>query len=190
MFIHLQLYFCNFFFTRRDFNFVWLLFIKLIWWDRARPIFSKFDNASIFAAYFIKFIWFNKFDQINLTLHLWLKTLYLKEYSRDDFLSTESQEVFLLFIEDLKKPELITDIRVLFLGQFFRSIWLLFYVFPSTIITVSFFFQKIKISPMKPLAIPQLELLTYWLPSILYLLKYEVIKSVIPNVNFYNRSHA
>ena len=41
MFIHLQFYFRNYFFTRADFSFDWLIFIKSIWWNRTRPIFSK-----------------------------------------------------------------------------------------------------------------------------------------------------
>ena len=64
-----------FFFTRGDFNFDWLFFIRLIWWNKTRSIFSKCDqtnkNASNFALYIIKFIWFNKFDQINVTVYQW-----------------------------------------------------------------------------------------------------------------------
>ena len=41
MFIHLQFNFCNLFFARGDFNFDWLFFIKLFWWNRTRPIFFK-----------------------------------------------------------------------------------------------------------------------------------------------------
>ena len=74
VFIHLQFYFCNFFLTGGDFNFDWLFFIKLIWWNRTHPIFQNLikltwsnKNASNFAVYIMKFIWLNKFDQINLT---------------------------------------------------------------------------------------------------------------------------
>ena len=40
-----------------------MFFIKLIWWIRTRTSFLKFDlkNASNFAVYTIKFIWFDKF---------------------------------------------------------------------------------------------------------------------------------
>ena len=76
MFIHWQFYFRNFFFTHEDFNFDWLFFIKLIWWNRTRPIFHNSikliwsnKNVSHFAVYIIKFIWFNKFDLINLTVY-------------------------------------------------------------------------------------------------------------------------
>ena len=77
MFIHLKFYFCNFFFTSKDFNFDWLFFIKLIWWNRARLIFSKFDQTNMrqILLYVIKFISFNKYDQINLTVNYQLKTL-------------------------------------------------------------------------------------------------------------------
>ena len=34
MFIHLQFYFRNYFFTRADFSFDWLFFIKSIWWNQ------------------------------------------------------------------------------------------------------------------------------------------------------------
>ena len=47
MFIHLQFYLRNFFFTRADFDFDWFFFIKLIWWN---------------TSYFFK-IWSNWFDQ-------------------------------------------------------------------------------------------------------------------------------
>ena len=48
-----------------------MFFIKLIWWIRTRPSFLKFDlkNALDFAVCIIKFIWFDKFDQINLTVY-------------------------------------------------------------------------------------------------------------------------
>ena len=55
MFIHLQFYFCNFFFTRGDFNFDWLFFIKLIWWNRTRPIFSKYDQTNLIKQKCVKF---------------------------------------------------------------------------------------------------------------------------------------
>ena len=76
MFIHLQFYFRNFFFLLGDFNFDWLIFLKLIWLNRTRPIFSKSDQTDLikqkcvkFALYIIKFISFNEFDQINLTVY-------------------------------------------------------------------------------------------------------------------------
>ena len=45
MFIHQQFYFRNYFFTRADFSFDWFFFIKSIWWNRTRPIFSKSDQT-------------------------------------------------------------------------------------------------------------------------------------------------
>ena len=47
MFIHLQFYFRNYFFTRVDFSFDWLFFIKSIWWNRKRPIFKKYDQTDL-----------------------------------------------------------------------------------------------------------------------------------------------
>ena len=45
MFIHQQFHFRNYFFTRADFSFDWFFFIKSIWWNRTRPIFSKSDQT-------------------------------------------------------------------------------------------------------------------------------------------------
>ena len=44
-----------------------MFFIKV----KTRHVFFKFDlkNVSNFAVYIIKFIWFDKFDQINLTVY-------------------------------------------------------------------------------------------------------------------------
>ena len=55
MFIHLQFYFCNFAFTRGDYNFDRLFFIKLIWWNRTRPTFSKFDQINLIKQKCVKF---------------------------------------------------------------------------------------------------------------------------------------
>ena len=55
IFIHLQFYFCNFFFTRGDFNFDWLFFIKLISWNKTRPIFTKFDQTNLIKQKCVKF---------------------------------------------------------------------------------------------------------------------------------------
>ena len=55
MFIHLQFYFCKFFFARKDDNFDWLFLIKLIWWSRTRSIFSKFDQTNLIKRKCIKF---------------------------------------------------------------------------------------------------------------------------------------
>ena len=59
-----------------DFNFDWLFFVKLIWLNRTRSIFQNLikliwskKNVSHFVVYIIKFIWFSKFDQINLTVY-------------------------------------------------------------------------------------------------------------------------
>ena len=44
-----------------------MFFIQIIWWIRTRQIFKNFDqkkNVPTFAAYPVKFVWFNKFDQI------------------------------------------------------------------------------------------------------------------------------
>ena len=49
------IYFRNFFFARKDFNFDWLFFIKLIWWNRARPIFSKIDQTNLIKQKCVKF---------------------------------------------------------------------------------------------------------------------------------------
>ena len=35
-FIHLDFYFRNYFFTRADFSFDWLFFIKSIWWNQTK----------------------------------------------------------------------------------------------------------------------------------------------------------
>ena len=47
MFIHLQFYFRNYFFTRVDFNFDWLFLIKSIWWNRKHPIFKKYNQTDL-----------------------------------------------------------------------------------------------------------------------------------------------
>ena len=69
MFIHLQKYFRNFFFTRGDFNFDWLSFSKLIWWNRTRPIFSKFDQTKMCQV--LLYTLSNLFDSINLIKLIW-----------------------------------------------------------------------------------------------------------------------
>ena len=83
--VYINIYFM-FIFTRKDFNFDWLFFIKLISWNRARLIFSKFDQTNLikqicvkFCCMIIKFIWFNKYDQINLTVNYQIKTLDREE---------------------------------------------------------------------------------------------------------------
>ena len=43
-------FFCNFSFARRDFNFDWLFFMKLIWWNGTCAIFSKFDQTKMRQA--------------------------------------------------------------------------------------------------------------------------------------------
>ena len=65
----LQFYFRIFFFTRGDFNFDWLFFIKLIWWNRARPIFSKFDQTKM--RQILLYTLSNLFDSINLIKLIW-----------------------------------------------------------------------------------------------------------------------
>ena len=55
-----------------DLKFDLMFFIQLIWWIRTCQIFLKnwsSKNVPNFAVYLIKFIRFNKFDQINLTVY-------------------------------------------------------------------------------------------------------------------------
>ena len=49
--------------------FDWLFFIKLVWWIEHILFFKqkKNKNAPNFGGVIINFIWFNKFDQINMT---------------------------------------------------------------------------------------------------------------------------
>ena len=47
MFIPLQFYFCNYIFISTEFSFNWLFFIKLSWWNRTHPIFSKSDQTDL-----------------------------------------------------------------------------------------------------------------------------------------------
>ena len=49
-----QFYFRNFFFKLRDFNFDLLFSIKLIWWNRAHNIFSKFERIIHYQIYLIQ----------------------------------------------------------------------------------------------------------------------------------------
>ena len=92
-FIHFQFYFCNIFFTRGDLNFDWLFFIKLIWWNRTCPIFSKFDQTNLIKQKCVKFCCIhyliNFFDSINFMKLIWpcissfrtlFCTIYLKNY--------------------------------------------------------------------------------------------------------------
>ena len=59
--------FSSFFLLCGDLKFDLMFFIQIIWWIRTRQIFKNFDqkkNVPTFAAYPVKFVWFNKFDQI------------------------------------------------------------------------------------------------------------------------------
>ena len=73
MFIHLWLYFRNLFFASGDFYVDWLFSIKLIWWNRTRPIFSKFnhrfDRTKI--CQILLYTLSSLFDPINLIKLIW-----------------------------------------------------------------------------------------------------------------------
>ena len=103
IFIHLQFYLRNFFFTRGYFNSDWLFYSKLIWWYRTRPIFSKFDQTKI--CQILLYTLANLFDSINLIKLIWpcisgLKDIafFNKFYCSVSYFAIKSEVLLTLFI--------------------------------------------------------------------------------------------